>query len=87
MITVYVLKSISSDIFYTGMTEDLERRLSEHNAGKSKFTSGHRPWVVMYSETQPDWKSARIREKYLKTTTGKKWLMKFLEGRNDEFPA
>jgi predicted GIY-YIG superfamily endonuclease len=76
MITVYVLKSLSSDIFYTGMTENIENRILEHNSGKSKFKSGHVPWIILYSEVHTDWTSARIREKYLKSTAGKNWLRK-----------
>jgi predicted GIY-YIG superfamily endonuclease len=74
MITVYVLRSLSSDIYYTGMTENIENRIREHNGGKSKFTSGHLPWILIYTENHPDWASARIREKYLKSTAGKNWL-------------
>ena len=76
MITVYVLKSLASSIYYTGMTQDIENRLHEHNTGKSKFTSGHMPWIIVYTELQPDWATARIREKYLKSTAGKNWLRK-----------
>ncbi|MBS1489132.1 MAG: hypothetical protein JSS93_01255 [Bacteroidetes bacterium] len=32
------------------MTQDLQRRVAEHNAGKAKFTSAHRPWKLIYSE-------------------------------------
>jgi predicted GIY-YIG superfamily endonuclease len=78
MITVYVLKSVKSDIYYTGMTKDLENRIMEHNSGKSKFTSGHVPWLVIYTEEHRDWNEARVREKYLKSTSGKRWLMKKL---------
>ena len=55
MITVYVLRSLRSEIYYTGMTQNLDNRLKEHNSGKSKFTSGHLPWTVIYSELHADW--------------------------------
>jgi putative endonuclease len=71
---VYVLKSLSVGKFYVGMTEDLERRLSEHNAGKSKFTSGYLPWEVVYSEEAEDAVAARKREKYLKSAAGRRFL-------------
>jgi len=48
----------------------------EHNRGKSKFTKGHRPWKLVYFEEAMDWKSARVREKYLKSAAGKMWLKK-----------
>jgi predicted GIY-YIG superfamily endonuclease len=78
MITVYVLKSLAKEIYYTGMTADIDNRLKEHNAGKSKFTSAFTPWEIIYTEVWDDWKSARIREKYLKSSSGKKWMQKKL---------
>ena len=74
MWTVYVLKSLTSAIYYVGMTQDVERRLVEHNAGKSKFTSGHLPWIIIYSETCSDAIEARKREKYLKSAAEKRFL-------------
>jgi putative endonuclease len=76
MIKVYLLKSLKNGTLYVGMTEDLERRLLEHNKGKSKFTKGHLPWSLLYAEEFPDYTSARKREKYLKSTAGKNWLRK-----------
>ena len=90
MITVYVLKSLIDDIYYVGMAKDANLRLKEHNSGKSRFTKGHLPWEIIYTESHPDWAAARIREKYLKTAAGKKWLSKhfpFTEGRESSLPA
>jgi putative endonuclease len=74
MFTVYVLRSITADKLYVGFTENLSRRVAEHNAGKSKFTSGYLPWQVFYKEEVSDRTEARRREKYLKTAAGKKFL-------------
>jgi len=79
MITVYVLISLSSKILYVGITEDIQRRLAEHNAGKSKFTSGHLPWSLVYTEEATDHVEGRKREKYLKSSAGKRFLKKELE--------
>jgi predicted GIY-YIG superfamily endonuclease len=76
MITVYVLESSKDGTLYTGMCIDVIKRLKEHNSGKNRFTKGHLPWKIIYTEFQPDWQSARIREKYLKSTAGKYWLKK-----------
>ena len=75
-IKVYVLKSESSGIYYVGMSKDVNIRLKEHNAGKTKFTKGHRPWEIIYTESYEDWETGRKREKYLKSSAGKKWLRK-----------
>jgi predicted GIY-YIG superfamily endonuclease len=78
MITVYIIQSLFDNTLYTGMAINAASRLKEHNAGKNRFTKGHLPWKIIYSESHPDWASARIREKYLKTSAGKKWLKKNL---------
>ena len=76
MITVYVIESLTDAARYTGMAINASARLKEHNAGKNRFTKGHRPWKIIYTETHPEWAAARVREKYLKTSAGKKWLQK-----------
>lgn len=75
---VYVLWSESSKLHYVGITQNIERRLPEHNSGKSKFTSGHSPWKLIYSEQCEDSKAARSREKYLKSAAGKRFIEKQL---------
>jgi predicted GIY-YIG superfamily endonuclease len=78
VISVYVLESLADSTWYTGMAFDAEIRLLEHNHGKNRFTKGHMPWKIIYTETHPNWQIARLREKYLKTYAGKKWLRKYL---------
>jgi putative endonuclease len=80
VIFVYVIESLLDHTWYTGIAIDVHHRIAEHNQGKNRFTKGHRPWKIIFTETRPDWPSARIREKYLKTAAGKKWLRKFLSG-------
>ena len=76
MIVVYVLQSIKNGIHYVGMTEDIERRLIEHNSGKSKFTSAFIPWKLIYSELAPNREEGRKKEKYFKSAAGKKYVQK-----------
>jgi putative endonuclease len=78
MITVYVIESLADETWYTGIAKNADNRLKEHNAGKNRFTKGRRPWKIIFTELQPDWAAARIREKYLKTSSGKRWLEKYL---------
>ena len=85
-VSVYVLKSEASGKHYVGMTSDLSRRLKDHNSGRSKFTSGHIPWVLIYQEDSPDFVTGRKREKYLKTAAGKRFIEKVI-GRSPGFPA
>jgi putative endonuclease len=75
---VYVLISEKNGIRYIGMTQDLEKRLKEHNSGKSKFTKGHLPWKLVYKETFETRLEARTREKFLKSGMGRELLNKLL---------
>ena len=52
--------------YYIGYTTDLNRRLTEHNSGKSSYTSGKMPWKVVYYEIFSTKKEALKREKFLK---------------------
>jgi putative endonuclease len=74
MYTVYAIKSGKKDWIYVGMTENLERRLQQHNKGYNTSTKPYAPFDLIYSEQQPTREAARTREKYLKTTTGKSYL-------------
>jgi putative endonuclease len=71
---VYVLKSKSHVKSYVGHTNDLERRLVEHNTGKNFYTKRHMPWEIFHKEEFSDASAARIREKFLKTPSGRRFL-------------
>ena len=55
---VYILKSLIADISYVGFTNNIERRVKEHNSGKSSFTKKFVPWELIYKEELPDKKTA-----------------------------
>ena len=80
MFTVYVLKSNVDGRLYVGFTDDLERRIKEHNSGKTKSTKGYKPWQIAYTETVSDRLEARKREKYLKSGIGKEFLKRKING-------
>ena len=74
MIIVYAIRSSSRNYVYVGMTNDLERRLMEHNNGENRSTKAYKPFALIYSEEFPDRISARIKERYLKSGVGKEFL-------------
>ena len=80
MVTVYVIESLSDATWYTGMAINAAQRLQDHNCGKNRFTKGHMPWKIIFTEEFPDWETARIKEKYLKSAAGKIWLKKRIHG-------
>ncbi len=69
---VYVLHSRVGVNRYIGFTRDLKKRLTEHNQGLNKSTKPHSPWNLIYYEAHRNELDARRREKYLKTTAGKR---------------
>jgi predicted GIY-YIG superfamily endonuclease len=69
---VYVLRSERfPDRYYTGVTDNVERRLIVHNSGGSKHTAGLRPWKLVAHTTFADPASALAFERYLKTGSGR----------------
>jgi len=74
MVSVYAIISEVNGYIYVGMSSDLEKRLKEHNSGKSIYTKRFLPWSLLYAEMLPDRDSARKREKYLKSGIGKEFL-------------
>jgi putative endonuclease len=78
MYFVYVLKSKINSQLYKGITNDLERRISEHNQGKHKYTSQFLPWEIAYFEEFATLHEARSRELFLKSGTGREFLKRKL---------
>lgn len=74
MFTAYVLKSKIAKKSYVGATDDMLRRLKEHNSGKHFYTKRYLPWEIIYTETFKTWLEARHREVYLKSRSGRKLL-------------
>ena len=74
MFYTYVLKSEKDSRFYTGSTNDLQKRLSEHNSGRVTSTKGRGSFELIYYEASLNEQDARAREKYLKTGMGKRYI-------------
>jgi len=71
---IYVLWSNKLQKRYVGSTENLDKRMYEHNHGHSKFTKGGIPWELLYQEEFNSLSEARKRELFLKTGVGRKTL-------------
>ena len=78
MFTVYILHSISLNKYYVGYTNDITRRLSEHNRKKGKFTDGGIPWVLVYREEFELKREAMAREKFIKSQKSKSYILSLL---------
>jgi len=73
---VYGIKSKVADFLYIGSTYDLDRRLSEHNEGKSQSTKAYAPYEIVAFVAVHTEAKARELEKYFKTGSGKAILKK-----------
>lgn len=60
--------------FYVGFTKELETRIDEHNSGKVKSTKNRRPLIIVYCEACLNQEDALHREKYLKSSYGKRYI-------------
>ena len=71
---VYVLKSAKDKNWYTGYTNNLKKRINEHNSGYTASTKNRRPFELIYCEACLNIKDAISLEKYLKSGMGKRFL-------------
>ncbi|MFH1781424.1 MAG: GIY-YIG nuclease family protein [Patescibacteria group bacterium] len=74
MYKVYTIQSEIKNYIYVGFTDNIKRRINQHNKGYNKTTKPYRPFKIILLEEYPDRKSARKREKYLKSGCGKEFL-------------
>ena len=77
MYIVYVLKSENGKL-YKGLTNNLNRRLSEHKRGHTITTSKINNLQVVYTESYNTFEEARKREKYFKSAVGRKFIKRAL---------
>jgi putative endonuclease len=69
---VYIIQSEKSGRYYTGFTDDLERRLNEHNNGENPSTRNKGPWELVYSEEYGTRSEAVNREREIKAKKSRK---------------
>jgi len=78
MYYLYIIQSLKDNNFYTGTTSNLKRRFSEHNGGKNFSTKNRGPFKLIYYEAYLLKEDVKKREKYLKTSMGKRVIKKQL---------
>jgi putative endonuclease len=69
-----MLQSEADHYFYVGYTANLNRRYKEHNTGKVSSTKKRRPLNLVYWEVCLNQQDATKREKYLKSSWGKRYI-------------
>lgn len=79
MYPVYILRTESRpDQTYVGSTDDLRRRLVEHNSGKSTHTKKFMPWNLIFYAAFPEKALAERFEEYLKSGSGRAFARRHL---------
>ncbi|MFV8360428.1 GIY-YIG nuclease family protein [Flavobacterium sp. LS1P3] len=79
MYFVYIIKN-HQGLFYKGFTQDLGKRIFEHNNDLSRYTSGKSPWVLVYFkefETKTEALKEELRLKKLNVTSIERLLSSF----------
>jgi len=77
MFYIYILYSLSSDIYCVGYTSNYQKRLVEHNTSDlNTFTSKHRPWELKaVFECSPAEKKAINSERFIKKQKSRKLIV------------
>jgi putative endonuclease len=75
----YILQSDKNGEIYVGQTNNLKRRVEEHNKGLSPSTKRYIPWKLIYYEACLDEQDSKRREGYLKTTQGRRLTQRRLK--------
>lgn len=71
--SIYIMTNHNNTVMYTGITNDLQRRVMEHKSGKgSVFTARYHLTKLVYAETGPDVNAAIFREKQIKAGSRQK---------------
>lgn len=78
MYFVYVLKSEKDNNLYIGITNNLEKRLKQHNNGNNFSTKYRKPFKLVYYEIKENRQDARIREKFLKSGCGREFIKQLI---------
>ena len=80
MYFVYVIKSKKDRKRYTGITDNLTRRINQHNRGSkaTPSTKNRGPFDLIYYEEVENSRVAREREKYLKSGIGREFLKNYI---------
>jgi len=76
---VYILYSKRLDRYYVGRTENIEKRLVDHNAGRSTYTRRGRPWELVYKEEFEEKAGAIDRETEIKRRKSRRYIEKLVQ--------
>ena len=78
---VYILQSMKDFSFYIGLCEDLDKRMSKHSDGFSRYTSSKRPWRLVYFEMFESRTEALKRETQIKKMKSRRFIEELVRNK------
>ena len=78
---LYILKSQSAEKYYTGISQNPERRLEYHNTIEKGYTSRYRPWKIVLVKGYKSKREAMSAERQIKSWKSRKMIEKLLDGK------
>lgn len=76
---LYIIKSQINDKYYIGVSNNVAKRLKQHNTQKEKSTKSGAPWTLVYIEKYDSRGNAMIRERFIKKQKSHKWIDRLIE--------
>lgn len=76
---VYILQSISNEKLYTGACTNIDKRVFEHNHGKTKSTKNKGPWILKFKQEYKSLQEAKSIEHKLKKLKRKDYLEQIIK--------
>ncbi len=88
MFFIYILESIADGHYYVGHTNDLTRRVDEHNwSDHPTYASKHRPWKLLAAyEVSNERGVAMKTEKFIKKQKSRVFIKKICESETFDLP-
>ena len=85
MYYIYIIYSEGSNKFYVGHTDNLKRRIEEHNSDKkNSYTKKHRPWKLATSFPVGNSRGEALKiERYIKKQKSRKFILELIENKDN----
>ncbi len=75
---VYIIYSATRNRYYTGHTDNLTKRMEQHNSGYESSTKSGVPWKLMYTEEYDSRSAAMKREYEIKSKKSRKYIERLI---------
>ncbi|MFA6619069.1 MAG: GIY-YIG nuclease family protein [Candidatus Neomarinimicrobiota bacterium] len=84
MYYVYIIQSKITRNYYIGYTSDVQRRLDQHNQGKTRSTKAYKPWELVFTKGFESKRKARQIELKIKKMKSHKFIERLINKEIDD---